>query len=283
MRKLRKFAAAVSLFAVAGGCATMPTEPNVMVLPAAGKSFETFRQEDATCRQWAEQRIGTNAPDAAEQSTVNGAVAGTVIGTGVGALLGSASRNTGIGALFGGLTGLMIGTAAGANSGQVYGDTAQHRYDNAYLQCMYSYGNQLPGYRAAVTPAAAPQVMVAPPPAAVAAPPGAVYTAPEDIYFEEAPRFIYSPDLNVYVAVGVPYDLIYDGSGYFYFYGGRWYQGPYYYGPWRYAGRRSYPSFVRYRIDNVRYYRDVEYRRFERDGSRYTGRFYRPEYRVRRR
>jgi hypothetical protein len=84
----------------------------------------------------------------------------------------------------------------------------------------------------------------------------------------------------MYVAVGVPYDLVYTGNEYFYYDGGRWYRGPYYNGPWDYASRRSYPpAFARYRINNIRSFRDREYRRYQRDRGHYDGRVHRPEFR----
>jgi hypothetical protein len=39
---------------------------------------------------------------------------------------------------------VIIGTAERANAGQVAGWEAQRRYDYAYMQCMYSNGNQVP-------------------------------------------------------------------------------------------------------------------------------------------
>ena len=39
----------------------------------------------------------------------------------------------------------LAGVAGGADSGYQSGYDAQGRYDIAYLQCMYSKGNQLPG------------------------------------------------------------------------------------------------------------------------------------------
>jgi len=176
---------------------------------------------------------------------------------------------------------------------------------------MYSYGNQVPGYRprkvsvppqrvAAVPPPPSPAVIV-PPPTAVPpvvmaqtdvpppAPPEvlpdpAQYTPPPEVSVEETPQFIYSPALNMYVAVGVPYDLVYTGSEYFYYYGGRWYRGPYYNGPWVFAARRYFPPvLLRHRIDYIRHYRDLEFRRFEHDRTHYDGRFHRPEFRGERR
>jgi OmpA family protein len=126
------------------GCATMPTGPSVMVLPSVGKPFDQFKMEDFTCRQWASQQIGLTPQDTANQNTATGAVVGTAIGAGAGALLGAASGHPGVGAAIGAGSGLLVGTAAGASSGQVSGYEAQRRYDNAYVQCMYSNGNQVP-------------------------------------------------------------------------------------------------------------------------------------------
>ena len=296
-----------------GGCATLPTGPSVNVLPAQGKSFATFQSEDGTCRQWAEQHLGS-AQQTYDSNVATGAVAGTAIGAGVGAALGSASGHAGAGALIGAAGGLFAGTAAGANSGQVYGREAQRRYDNAYVQCMYSYGNQVPGQRTRVTapprPVAVtppPPVMMAPPPPPVAMVPAAPmmaqagpppldapppppemlperYPAPVEVYVDDSPQFIFSPALGLYVAVGVPYDLVYNGVDYFYFYGGRWYRGAYYNGPWSIATRRYFPrALLKFGIGSIRYYRDVEFRRYDHDRAHYDGRIHRPEFRGERR
>jgi hypothetical protein len=127
------------------GCATIPTGPSVMVLPPAGKSFEQFQAEDAICRQWARQQIGLSAQETVNQNTANSAIVGTIIGAGIGAAIGSASGDMGSGAAIGAGSGLLVGAASGAESGRVYGWEAQHRYDMAYMQCMYAKGNQIPG------------------------------------------------------------------------------------------------------------------------------------------
>jgi hypothetical protein len=140
----RKYLMLLALLAT-GGCATLPSGPSVRVMPAPGKPFEVFMSEDATCRQWAERGIGMNAQEISNQNAVSGAAVGTVLGAGVGALLGAASGNAGAGAAIGAGSGLLLGGASGASSGQVYGYEAQRRYDYSYQQCMYSYGNQVPG------------------------------------------------------------------------------------------------------------------------------------------
>lgn len=140
----RRFPAVVLLLTLAG-CATLPTGPSVMVLPAPGKPFDVFQAEDASCRRWAQQQTGLSAQDNYDRNAVNSAVVGTAVGAGIGALLGAASGNAGAGAAIGAGGGLLVGSTAGADAGQVYGREAQRRYDNSYLQCMYASGNQIPG------------------------------------------------------------------------------------------------------------------------------------------
>ena len=127
------------------GCATLPTGPSVMVLPTAGKPFEQFQAEDASCRQWAGQQIGLAPQETANQNTAVGAIAGTALGAALGAAIGAATGGAGVGAAIGAASGLLGGTAVGANAGQAYGGEAQRRYDMAYQQCMYAKGNQIPG------------------------------------------------------------------------------------------------------------------------------------------
>ncbi|BDV44647.1 hypothetical protein GURASL_35700 [Geotalea uraniireducens] len=143
-KRVRKLAL-IMTFLLAGGCATMPTGPSVLVLPAPGKSLEQFRVDDLVCRQWAGQQIGLSAQETANQNTLGGAAIGTALGAGAGALLGAASGHAGAGAAIGAGSGLLLGTAAGAGAGETYGWQAQERYDYAYVQCMYAKGNQIPG------------------------------------------------------------------------------------------------------------------------------------------
>lgn len=130
------------------GCATIPTGPSVMALPGSGKSFEQFQADDAVCKQWAAQQIGQSPQTTANQNVAAGAAVGTVVGAGLGAAIGAAAGHPGTGAAIGAGSGLLVGTASGASAGQVYGWEAQRRYDNAYMQCMYAKGNQIPGMTA---------------------------------------------------------------------------------------------------------------------------------------
>ena len=114
-------------------CATVPTGPSVRVLPGPWKPFEVFQSDDAVCRQWAAQQSGTS-PDEAAGKTLAG-----------GAAIGSTSGNAGVGAAIGAASGLLAGTAMATDPAYATGYAVQRRYDNAYLQCMYAKGNQIPG------------------------------------------------------------------------------------------------------------------------------------------
>ncbi len=146
MMKGRRSIFLVILLLVVSGCATIPTGPSVMVLPPAGKSFDQFQADDAICRQFAYDQVGgVTGQEAAQRSAVSSAVIGTALGAAAGAAIGSVSGSVGAGAAIGAGSGLLLGSAAGTGyaSGSYY--EAQRRYDNAYIQCMYSKGNQVPG------------------------------------------------------------------------------------------------------------------------------------------
>ena len=134
--RLTVLAACVSLVA----CATVPNGPSVMAMPGNGKDFNQFRADDAECRQYADGNLnGTNA----SQASVDSGVKSAAVGAGVGALAGAAlggGRGAGTGA---GL-GLIVGALAGTNAANASAGGTQRRYDNSYVQCMYSKGNQVP-------------------------------------------------------------------------------------------------------------------------------------------
>lgn len=124
-----------------GGCATLPDGPSVMVLPGSGKSFEQFQVDDLACRDFALYRIGgVNAQRALDESTAKTAAATALLGAAVGAAA-DGSHGAGVGAA----SGALVGTAVGSGVGSGAAWDAQRRYDNAYQQCMYAKGNQVPG------------------------------------------------------------------------------------------------------------------------------------------
>lgn len=166
------------------GCAVAPTSPSVMVLPGTQKTAAQFSADNAACQQQAQALVAPQA-EAANTQAVGSAVVGTAIGAAVGALLGSGYYYNNNSAAWGAGTGLMMGSAVGGSQSQAAGYGLQQRFDQAFVQCMYLRGHQVPGqvaYRRAVPAAAA-----VPPPAPAAQPayPPANYPAPAPA----APRY----------------------------------------------------------------------------------------------
>lgn len=141
---MNKTIIALALLATLSACATKPPGPSVAVMPGAGKPFDVFKFEDYECRQYAESSTSTNANDSSTRDTAKTAAIGAALGAVAGVLIGDSGRSAATGAGIG----LVGGTLAGAGAGSKSSDDVQRRYDIAYQQCMYSKGNQIPGYRA---------------------------------------------------------------------------------------------------------------------------------------
>ena len=121
-------------------CVSVPNGPSNMALPGSGKNFDQFKADDVSCRQFAlNQTGGATANQASANSFAESAVIGTVIGALVGA---AAGRGHEVGA--GAATGLFVGSMVGASSANASSYGTQHRYDNAYTQCMYASGHRVP-------------------------------------------------------------------------------------------------------------------------------------------
>jgi hypothetical protein len=163
----------VSLVALTAlsGCAAPPLGPTVAVMPGPNKPFDVFQTDQAVCRQFSEQQVG--GAEAANQTGTNQALIGAGVGTLLGAGLGAAIGG-GRGAAIGAGAGALGGTAVGASNAQNSEMSIQRRYDIAYQQCMYSRGNQVPGYAAPAPAYAAPP----PPPPPGYAPPPPGYAPP---------------------------------------------------------------------------------------------------------
>ncbi len=137
---MKKALIALTFPVVLAGCATAPTGPSVLVLPGTGKSFDQFNRDEVYCRDYAMRGLDGKAPGkVGTDSTVATAVAGTAIGAVAGAALGGHD-----GAAVGAGTGLLLGSAMGGESGRYERSTAQTRYDNRYIQCMYGLGHRVP-------------------------------------------------------------------------------------------------------------------------------------------
>jgi hypothetical protein len=125
---------------VLSGCVTAPIGPRVTTLPGTGKSFEQFRADEASCRNYASDSIGGQAAtQATNEKVVGSAVLGTAIGAVAGGALGG-NQGAAVGAGFG----LFAGSAIGSDQARVSGYDAQRRYDQAYVQCMYGKGHRVP-------------------------------------------------------------------------------------------------------------------------------------------
>jgi Glycine-zipper domain len=146
MTTTSRYLGAISALMLAG-CVTVPAGPTVMVLPGSSKSFEAFQADNFACQQFAQSSLGLNAPPGQlvpDPAGGSAAVAGTLIGAAAGAAIGAVTGQAGPGAAIGAGTGLLFGSASGANAAGWNSVTIQRRYDNAFVQCMYAKGNQVP-------------------------------------------------------------------------------------------------------------------------------------------
>jgi hypothetical protein len=148
-------AAALALAA----CVTVPAGPAVMALPGSAKSFDDFRADDISCRQYAQYQLGPVPGQPAADYAAANAAGGALLGAAAGAIIGAASGQAGPGAAIGAGTGLLFGSAAGANTAGYSSYHLQRTYDAAYLQCMYAKGNQVPS-----APRYGPRPYYGPPP-----------------------------------------------------------------------------------------------------------------------
>lgn len=157
---------ALTALLLLGACASLPQGPSLMALPGTGKSTDQFQYDDVECRKFADAQIGGASPsEVANSATAKSAAVGTAIGAGVGAAFGGGG-GAAVGAGFGLLTGAAIGAGAGERSAYAL----QRRYDQAYIQCMYSKGHKVPvsGHLTSTPP---PYIPPPPPPSSSAPPP----------------------------------------------------------------------------------------------------------------
>jgi hypothetical protein len=162
MTRTAPMIAAWAAVVLLGGCGPQPLSPSAPVMPAPNKPFDAFQQDQAVCRQFAQSQVA-GMENAGSNQLLGSAIVGTVLGAGLGAALGG-----GKGAAIGAASGAVAGTAYGAGSGGAVQMTVQQRYDNASMQCMYSRGNQVPGYQPSAAP---PPPGGAPPPPPAGSPP----------------------------------------------------------------------------------------------------------------
>jgi len=135
-------------------CAQTPMGPTVNVMPGPTKSLSDFQTDQLVCKQFAEQAVSGQARNANIRG-LGAAALTTAVGAGLGAAIGG-GHGAGIGAAGGALGGAGIGAVTSSNAQA----SIQDQYNNAFAQCMYTRGNQVPGFAPAAAssadPAAAP-------------------------------------------------------------------------------------------------------------------------------
>ncbi|HUC17162.1 MAG TPA: peptidoglycan-binding domain-containing protein [Acetobacteraceae bacterium] len=158
MRTLRRTGPiGIALSFLLASCAQTPMGPTVQIMPGPGKSFDQFQTDQIVCKQFAQQAVSGQAQNANLRG-LGAAALTTALGAGLGAAIGG-----GHGAAIGAAGGAVGGGGIGALTSSRAQNSIQGQYNNAYAQCMYSKGNQVPGF----APAAPPPPPVAYPPPGV--------------------------------------------------------------------------------------------------------------------
>jgi hypothetical protein len=87
---------------------------------------------------------------------------------------------------------------------------------------------------------------------------------PPSFVLDTNPNFINVPNLGFYVSAGGAQDIIRYDDRYYINHNGRWYMSYNYRGPWMLVREGRLPRQIRHhRWEDIRNYRDVEYRRYE--------------------
>jgi hypothetical protein len=98
-------------------------------------------------------------------------------------------------------------------------------------------------------------------------PPPVVVTAP--------PTMVLMPEPQMYVAVGVPYDIYFVSGRYYYLHEGHWFWLPRYGGPWTYlAVEKLPPGLGKYKVKQLHEFRDREYDVYKVRGSAFHGKYF---------
>lgn len=109
--------------------------------------------------------------------------------------------------------------------------------------------------------------------------PRVIVSSPPSVRFEVAPHFIAPPRLGFYVGVDTAYDILFSSDYYYLYYRNSWHRSPDYNGPWVEVPYRQLPPGIRkHRIEQIRSYRDREYRVYRTDRDNYRGRHFRPDH-----
>ena len=120
-------------------CAQTPMGSTVPVMPGPNTSLASFQNDQATCRQFAQQAVADQAQGANLRGLGTAALT-TALGAGLGGAIGG-GRGAGIGAATGALGGAGLAAAQSSNAQA----SIQAQFDNAFAACMFSLGNTVPG------------------------------------------------------------------------------------------------------------------------------------------
>jgi uncharacterized protein YcfJ len=139
------FTAAMAGALLLAGCAVTPMGPTVAVMPGPNQPFDVFATDQAACKSYAAQQVQGQAERSNQRAIFNSLVP-TVLGAGTGAAVGNLYGNPGGGAAAGAAGGALAGTEVAANASSNDQMSIQQQYDNAYVQCMYAKGYDVPGW-----------------------------------------------------------------------------------------------------------------------------------------
>ena len=90
---------------------------------------------------------------------------------------------------------------------------------------------------------------------------------PPPVVVYSPPTMVLLPEPQMYVAVGVPYDIYFMSGRYYYLHGGHWFWGPGYGGPWTYvAVEKLPPGLRRYKVKQLHEFREREYKVYRASG-----------------
>ena len=99
--------------------------------------------------------------------------------------------------------------------------------------------------------------------------------SPPPIVVRERPTMVYLPEPAMYVAVGVPYDVFFISGRYYYFHGDHWFLASGYDGPWVFVEHRHLPpGLQKYKVVQLRDYREREYRVYKTQGPKFKGKHF---------